>query len=245
MFRNTFLLILWFVFPATHAFAQIRVDPVYSIWEVRLGVPVTQVSDAKVSDIACGTSGGPMGRVLTSFQDFLDCNPEETGLREVAFSYDDEQDYIARALESEYRVLQGGTSVFAHPVIVSMLIDQHGVAQGRRIFTDDRISDYERRTAFTLIRNFKARFSHWSLACDEIPMQEGEQPVGNQFFHERCSGQSPDGTSSIVIEASFLRKKGQRGLNLETQQVNTGYFESQTRFEELLTPYAQEVSRWP
>ena len=237
MLRNSFLFVLWLVFPAQASFAQMRVDPVYSIWEVRLGEPVTQVSDAEVSDIACGTAGGPMGRVLPSFRDFMDCQPEETGLREVAFSYDDEQDYIARALESEYRVLQGGTSVFAHPVIVSILIDEDGIAQGRRIFTDDRIGDYERRTAFTLIRNFKARFSDWSLTCKEIPMQEGEQPVGNQFFHEQCVGRSPNGATSIVIAASFLRKKGQRGLNLETQQVNTGYFESQTRYEEMLSPY--------
>lgn len=243
MLKKSLLIVLTSFFSAQASFAQMRVDPVYSIWEVRLGEPVTQVSDAEVSDIACGTAGGPMGRVLRSFQDYMDCQPEESGLREVAFSYDDEQDYIARALESEYRVLQGGTSVFAHPVVVSILIDSDGIAQGRRIFTDDRISDYERRTAFTLIRNFKARFSDWSLVCKEIPMQEGEQPVGNQFFHEQCAGRSPDGDTSIVIEASFLRKKGQRGLNLETQQVNTGYFESQTRYEEMLAPYQPEVGR--
>ena len=29
----------------------------------------------------------------------------------------------------------------------------------------------------------------------------------------------------------------QRAINQETQQVNTGYFESQTRYEEVLSPY--------
>ena len=214
-----------------------RVEPVFSIWDVNLGQHVSQLPDGEVGEIACGTSGGPTGQPLMSFQDFLLCPPEQSGLREVAFIYDDEQDYIAKALELEYRSLQGGTSVFAHPVTVSLLVDPDGVVQGRRIFTDNRIGDYERRTAFTLIRNFKARYGAWSLDCADVAMKEGEQPVGNQFVHERCTGQSPDGGTLISIEATYLRKKGQRGINLETQQVNTGYFESQTRFEEVLAPY--------
>ena len=39
------------------------------------------------------------------------------------------------------------------------------------------------------------------------------------------------------MESSYRRKKGQTAINQETQQVNVGYFESQTRFEELLAPY--------
>ena len=68
-------------------------------------------------------------------------------------------------------------------------------------------------------------------------MKEGEQPVGNVFVHEQCNGQSPDGSTRIAMEASYLRKKGQRGVNRETQEVNKGYFESQTRYEEILYPY--------
>lgn len=214
-----------------------RVEPVYSIWDVVLGQPVSQVPDLAVGQIACGTNGGPTGQPLTSFSDFLTCQPEQSGLREIEFNYDDEQDYIARAMELEYRTLQGGTSVFAHPVVVSLLVDPEGVVQGRRIFTDNRISDRERRTAFTLIRNFKARYRDWSLDCADVPMQEGQQPVGNQFIHELCTGHSPDGQTLIAIEASYLRKKGQLGINRETQEVNTGYFESQTRYEEVLSPY--------
>lgn len=219
------------------AFGQVQVEPVYSIWDVALGEPVTEMPDQDVGEIACGTNGGPPGRTLASFSDFLTCQPEDSGLREVQFNYDDEQDYIARAMELEYKFLQGGTSVFAHPVMVSVLVDPDGIVQGRRIFTDNRISDRARRTAFTLIRNFKARYSDWSLDCADIPMKEGEQPVGNQFVHELCTGQSPDGETLIAIEASYLRKKGQRGINQETQEVNTGYFESQTRYEEVLAPY--------
>lgn len=229
---------------SAHAsFGQVQIEPVFSIWDVELGQPVAQLPDDKVGEIACGTNGGPPGQSLASFADFLICTPEPSGLREVQFGYDDEQDYIAKAQEVEYKFLQGGTSVFAHPVIVSVLVDPQGVVQGRRIVTDDRISDRERRTAVTLSRNFKGRYGKWSLTCNDIPMAEGEQPVGRQFTHEICTGQSPDGQSPdgqsrIAIEASYLRKKGQRLLSQDTQKVNKGYFQSQTRFEEVLSPYA-------
>jgi hypothetical protein len=237
MRANALLVLLCLGLPVDAALGQERIEPVYSIWDVVLGQPVSQLPEAKVGEIACGTAGGPPGQALAAFEDFTTCPPEASGLHEVAFGYDDEQDYVAMALDVQFKFLQGGTSVFAHPVIVSLLIDPAGVVQGRRIVTDDRISDYERRSAVTLIRNFKARFGSWSLSCADLPMREGEQPVGNQFVHEICTGQSPDGRTRIAAEASYLRKKGQRAISQETQTVNTGYFESKTRYEELLAPY--------
>ena len=237
--RNKVLLALLGLGLSAHApSCQERIEPVYSIWDVTLGQPVAQVPDADVGEIACGTAGGPPGQILASFSEFQTCPPEQSGLREIAFSYDDEQDYIALAREVQYKFLQGGTSVFAHPVIASLLVDPAGVVQGRRIVTDNRISDHDRRSAVTLMRNFKARYGKWALSCADVPMKEGEQPVGNQFIHELCTGQSPDGHTLIAIEASYLRKKGQRAVSQETQEVNAGYFESQTRYEEVLTPYA-------
>jgi len=237
MSKKLLLALLCLGLSALPASAQERVKPVYSIWDVELGQPLSQARDGDVGVIACGTDGGPPGQELKSFKDYMTCTPEPSGLREVYFTYDDEQDYITLALEVSYQFLKGGTSVYAQPVIVSLLVDEAGIVQGRRIVTDDRTSDYDRRNAFTLIRNFKARYGKWSLNCNDLPRQEGEQPVGKQFVHELCTGKSPDSRSSILLEASYLRKKGQRAVSLETQQVNKGYFESQTRYEEVLAPY--------
>jgi hypothetical protein len=237
MYKKTLLVLLGLGVSAHAAFGQEQIKPVYAIWDVKLGQPVTQVPDAEVGEIACGTGDGPPGQALTSVKDFMTCTPEASGLREVEFSYDDEQDYIALATEVEYKFLHGGTSVFARPVIVSVLVDPAGVVQGRRIVTDNRISDTDRRPAFSLIRNFKARYNKWSLTCTDIAMKEGEQPVGNQFVHERCTGTDPNSPARIAVEASYLRKKGQLAVNTETRAVNKGYFESQTRFEEVLAPY--------
>jgi hypothetical protein len=90
-----------------------------------------------------------------------------------------------------------------------------------------------------LSKNFQARFSPWNLSCQDIPMREGEQKVGNEFIHQRCKGTNPDGSGqTVLIEGSYLRKKGQEGLSRDTQQVNKGYYESQTWMELVNPPYS-------
>jgi len=217
---------------------DLSVEPAYTIWNVPLGKPVTAVPDSATAIIACGTNGGPISIELKSFSDWAQCTPEKSGLREVAFTYDDEKDYIARAMELEFRALAGGTSVYAHPVVVSILVDDKGISQGIRIVTDDRASDHDRRGAVYLAQNFQGQFGSWKLDCQDIPMQPGEQKVGSEFVHQRCTGTNPNGSGqSVLIEASYLRKKGEEGLSVDTQQVNKGYYESKTRLEVVNPPY--------
>lgn len=224
--------------PGTAAAQNAAIEPDFTIWDVKLGQPVTVIPDSAAAIIACGTNGGPVSIPLKSFGDWAQCTPEASGLREIVFTYDDEKDYIARALELEYRALKAGTSVFAHPVVVSVLVDDKGLSQGIRIVTDDRASDNDRRGAVFLIRNLQGQFGPWNLDCQDIPMQEGEQKVGNVFIHQRCTGTNPDGSGQkVAIEASYLRKKGQEGLSRDTQQVNKGYYQSQTRLELVNPPY--------
>ena len=102
--------------------------PSFAIWDVKLGQPVTEIPDTGAAVIACGTHGGPSSIEMKSFADWQQCDPEASGLREVAFTYDDEKDYVARAMEMEFRALAAGTSVYAHPVIVSILVDQPTVS---------------------------------------------------------------------------------------------------------------------
>lgn len=213
------------------AWAQLdpQLVPAFSIWDVRIGEPVSLIPDMEVVDIACGTNGGPPSQFIGSFANFAQCPAEISGLHEIYFANDDELDYIARALESEYKVFQGGTSIYAHPVVISVLVDDGGIVRGIRVVTDERASLRERRVAVTLGRNLRERYSRWDLQCEDIPLRPGENPVGNQFEHELCTGHSQN--RNVRIESSYLRKKGQEAINLETQQVNAGYFQSQTRLE--------------
>ena len=226
------------VLAGTAAAQDAAIEPDFAIWDVQLGQPVTAIPDSAAAIIACGTNGGPISTELKSFGDWQQCTPEASGLREISFTYDDEKDYIARALELEYRALHGGTSVYAHPVLLSVLVDDKGIAQGIRIVTDDRASDADRRLAVVLSRNLQSRYGAWNLKCEDFPMLAGEQPVGGTFIHDRCTGTNPDGSGqAVLIEGSYLRKKGQEGLNRETQEVNTGYYQSESRLEVVNPPY--------
>lgn len=227
------------VFAASAALAQQRLPlaPPFSIWDVRLGESITQIPEMDVIEIACGTNGGPASSPLKVFEDFKSCRPEQSGLYEVHFAYDDELDYIALALSAEFEILQDGTTVFSHPVMLSVLIDEDGIAQGIRILTDPRIPQRERRRSVTLIRNFKAKYGDWNLDCAELPASEGEEPAGRIFIKETCTGQSPDETINIRLDARYLRKKGQLAVNPETREVNPTYFESYTRMEMVQAPF--------
>ena len=224
--------------PGSATAQNAAIEPTFTIWDVKLDKPVTTVPDSVAAIIACGTNGGPTSLELKSFADWAQCTPEASGLREVSFTYDDEKDYVARALELEYRALSGGTSIYAHPVVVSILVDDKGVSQGIRVVTDDHASDRDRRGAVYLMQNLQGQFGSWHLYCKDIPMQDGEQKVGNDFTHQRCTGTNPDGSGQkVLLEASYLRKKGQEGLSRDTQQVNKGYYQSQTRMELVNSPY--------
>jgi hypothetical protein len=228
--------------PAGAGAQGVRVVPDFDIWDVDIGGPVSEIPETATAVIACGTNGGPPSVELKEFEEFASCPAEASGLHEVYFTYDDEQDYIARALSSEYEFLQGGTSVFAHPVMVSVLVDDDGIVRGIRIVTDDRVSDRTRRTANTLIRNFKTRFVNWGLECEDVPPRAGEQPVGRIFIHEVCIGED-SGTGEVVqLVSQYLRKRGQESINRETQQVNSGYFASLTRMDLVEAPYAGDYS---
>lgn len=212
-------------------------EPEFAIWDVQLGESVSQIPEIDVIEVTCGTNGGPGSLPIQEFEAFAQCPPEPGGLREVNFGYDDETDYIAKAMDAEYEILQDGTSVFSHPVMLSVLVDEEGIIRGIRILTDPRVPERERRLAITLIRNFKAKYGEWNLECTDLPRAEGENPVGSIFMKEQCFGESPDGTRTIRLDGHYLRKKGQEAVNRETREVNSDYFESYTRLEIVEKPF--------
>ncbi len=215
--------------------------PKYTIWDIRFGEPISQIPPAEIAEIACGTNGGPPSTPLKSFAEFESCPAEASGLHEVYFTNDDEADYIAKALETEYRVMQGGNSIYAHPVVFSVLIDAGGIARGIRVVTDERAADRERRVAMTLSRNLKSRYGRWAQSCDNLEPTDGQLPVGKIFVHEICTADSPEGDARMRLEATYFRKKGQTSINLETQQINRNYFQSATRLEVVQKPYEPDT----
>ena len=82
-------------------------------------------------DLACGSNGGPPRQKLEDWSDFGKCRPEDNGLHEVYARFDDEDEYIGRAIdEPRYARGKTGTRVAGHPVILSALFDRGGVLRG-------------------------------------------------------------------------------------------------------------------
>ena len=230
------------VTPPALAQFDVNLVPAYTIWDIKFGAPVSQIPPEEVAEIACGTNGGPPSTPLRDFSEFEKCPAEPSRLHEVFFTNDDEADYIAKALEEEYRVMQGGTSIYAHPVVYSVLIDGEGIARGIRIVTDERAADRERRVAVTLARNLKSRYGRWAQSCENLEPTDGQLPVGKVFVHEICTADSPEGDARMRLEATYFRKKGQTSISLETQKINKNYFQSATRLEVVQKPYEPDTT---
>ena len=212
-----------------HCFAlELVIRPTFSIWDVELGRNVSELNDAIVGEIGCGTGGGPIGKPLISFKNFKDCDLSISNLYELAFTYDDEKQYIAKALNIQHRAMTAITTVYSHQVIISILVQPNGEIVGFRIISDPRAQVEQRSRIVALGKVLLNRFSKWDIKCvDKFP-EPGEMPVGNLFIKSTCTGLSPDLSVSLRLDMSYFRKDGQNAVNPETQNINTGYFEGKT-----------------
>ena len=115
-----------------------RADP-GEVRGLKLGLKAPEMTLDGFGDLACGSNGGPPRQRLDAWSEFAKCRPEASGLHEVAPRFDDEDEYISRAIEDP-RVARGkiGTRVAGHPVILSVLFDRDGVVRELRFVTDPR-----------------------------------------------------------------------------------------------------------
>jgi hypothetical protein len=249
LFRSVFFCAgAWLGLTAAGALAQ-GFNPPPRIWDVELGTHVRELPAAEFVDPACGTMGGPPSLRLDSFDDYAKCPVEASGLREVWFIYDDEEEYIYRALAPSIRfqnpeVAAGveddrlvqrhrATQVNMQPVILSLLVDGDGQVQGYRIFTDPRTPADLRAAAASLAVVFKARFGTEDWECTDLPPAEGETPIGtpphDRFVKERCEKIADD--RRVVVETRNYYRRGQSYLDPFTRQPMENAFESSASLE--------------
>jgi len=198
-----------------------QTDPM-EIWNIELGRSVYSVGEDDFMMFACGSNGGPPGRRLEGFRDFLDCPPEESGLREVYFEYDDERLYWAKAHRYSDIVasLGGGTRVIGIDVMLSVLVDEVGIVQGWRIVTDPRpsggLDEDLGRFGFLAM----ARFGEADWDCIDYPPVEGREPAGGRYLDRKCAKTEEDRELKVRIE--HYRKPGQARLNQHNLRPNMG-----------------------
>jgi hypothetical protein len=223
----TALFVLCAVAPAP---AQPRPDP-GEIHGLKLGLKAAEMSTDTFGDLACGSNGGPPRQAIDEWADFRKCRPEASGLYEVSARFDDQQDYVARAIDDPlYAQGRVGTRVAGHPVILSVLFDKDGVLRGIRMISDPRAGPLERRMAHMLRLAIINRYEPDGWNCTDMPPAPGETPVGGGIFiKQRCEKAFPD--KALMVETHFLRKPGQNEVDPATQEATSGQFESWTRFE--------------
>ena len=212
------------------AYAQPQRDP-GEIHGLKLGLKADEMSTDTFGDLACGSNGGPPRQAIDDWSDFRKCRPEPSGLHEVNVRFDDQQDYIGRAIDDPmYAQGRIGTRVAGHPVILSVLFDKDGVLRGIRMISDPRGSIMERRMAHMLRLAIINRYEPDGWSCIDFPPAAGEAPVGGGvFIKQRCEKRTAE--RDLHVEAHFLRKPGQSDVNPTTGETTTGQFESWTRFE--------------
>lgn len=200
------------------------------IWDVTFGTPVEELPDEEFVDPACGTNGGPPGLRITSFEQFERCRAESSGLREIWFRYDDEDEYIARAARDPDAVARSNAMVmFGQPVMLSLLIDRGGLVQGYRIITDPHANPELRKDAYMIAIAFKARFGRDTWDCIEMPAVDSETPIDGVFVKQRCQKVAQD--QQITLETRHYYKPGQAQLDPNTGLPTVNQFESSARLQ--------------
>jgi hypothetical protein len=211
------------------AWAQTQPDP-GEIHGLKLGLAAEAMTLDGWGQLACGSDGGPPRQELDAWSDFKTCRPEASGLREVAARFDDEDEYVAKALgEPAYAGRQTGTRVAGHPVVLSALFDDGGILRGIRMMSDPRAAPAERRMAHLLGVAVINRYGADGWNCRDLPPAEGESAVGGVFIKQRCDKTMPE--RALTVETHFLRKPGQHDIDPDTHDYTQGAFDSWTRFE--------------
>ena len=200
-----------------------------NVWDLALGASASEIPDRFV-DYACGTRGGPPSRPLANFSEYARCPAEEHGLHEVYFRYDDEQEFIARALEQARAVeMCGGTRVFGMAVTASALFDTAGILRGLRIVTDPRGADpADRSDHWALGAMLRHHFGEDGWDCRDIAAAEGETPVATYFIKDECA--KTGGEVSLLVRRAYHHRRGENftdefGRVLPTLFVSNTYFE--------------------
>jgi hypothetical protein len=213
----------------TAAQAQTRGDP-GEIRGLKLGLEAQSMSTDGFSEFACGSNGGPPRQRLDDWAGFKTCRPEDSGLHEVYTRFEDEDEYVGKAIDDPlYAGRRTGTRVAGHPVILSALFDGNGVLRGLRFVSDPRGEPLARRMAHLLRLAIVNRYNPAGWTCTDFPAAPGETPVGGVFLKQRCEKATPE--RHLTVEAHFLRKPGQNDIDPVTGEYTEGQFESWTRFE--------------
>src|SRR3974390_3095575 len=82
----------------TRAEPRVKSDP-GEIRGLKLGLDAQSMTLDGFGELACGSNGGPPRQALDHWSQFGKCRPEQNGLFEVYARFDDEDEYIGKAID--------------------------------------------------------------------------------------------------------------------------------------------------
>lgn len=202
------------------------------IWDFPLGTHGEAVPATIFTDPSCGTNGGPQGRSIGAFANYSLCPSEESGLREIWFTYDDTLEFIGRAVRDQALIATNtANQVGGHPVVYSLLLGDGGVVRGYRIVTDDHADAEVRLDGASVSAYLRALFgTGWT--CEDLPRIDGETAIDGVYIKRRCTIES-DGQRAI-LETRYYLRPGQTVINDQGRPMENT-FESSSRLEVIQT----------
>ncbi|MDB5541452.1 MAG: hypothetical protein JWQ89_3179 [Devosia sp.] len=182
---------------------------------------------------ACGSNGGPPLASLSGWTDFMKCEPEANGLREVYAEFGRQAGQMAELFREQYDDelwIQKfvGTRMANFPVVLSLLFDESGIVRGYRAVTDARAPLQDRGKAYLFRFPIYERYGSEGWDCVERDPAPGETGVGKVYLNEVCEKDVDQ--KHVRVEAHFFRKPGQTGTDINGM-FEPGQFESLTRWE--------------
>ena len=220
---------IWLGLSGSVAGAQGRIQ------DLRIGLHASELPTEGFFRFACGSNGGTPLQPVEGWVGFGACAPDRMGLYEVYMELDDELEVLGRLFRERFDEpfpfqYLAGTRIAGYPVIFSVLFDAEGFIQGTRAVTDSRAETDERRAAYMFGHRMVARFNPGNWECEDLPLVDGEQPVGEtRYIKTRCETVYRD-ESRMRVYYHFLRKPGQRPIDAQGNYLD-GQWDSVARWE--------------
>ena len=199
------------------------------IHDLELGLQAQTMTLDGWGQLACGSDGGPPRQDIDIWSQFKKCQPEANGLHEVAARFDDEDEYVGKALgEPAYAAHRTGTRVAGHPVVLSALFDDGGALRGIRMVSDPRATPTERRMAHLLGVAVINRYGTDNWTCADLPPAEGESAVDipaerHELYRLNRAVKRPQRPEDLVGLIAFLVGPESGYITGQTFAVNGGF----------------------
>ena len=156
---------------------------------VRVGMAASELPDVAYKDFVCVA---PKGKELKGFADWKDCDADADHL------------HMMHVEANEPR--QEQTLIAGHPVDLMLGFNEDGRLARIVIDTKPKVPMFMRKKAFLLGLQAKARYGADGWTCEETPLAQDEEPLGQSSIKEHCAKSLGD--RRVTVDRSLFRKTG-------------------------------------